>query len=305
MSRTHGRNKPRSRGFTLIELLVVIAIIGVLMALLLPAVQMAREASRRAQCQNNLKQFGIALQSYHERSGRFPFGWMCPSYDPSFCPPDRAWPYMWSGWAMLLPMLEESNLYAALNFSRTVWDTNNYTNTTGIASALGLFACPSNADAKSVPVLSDPNDPSSPMIYLAGLSNYKGNMAAGLKAGCNNPNDLRCQIFDNGIFFRNSSIGFRDVIDGSSNTIFMGESVEGLWADATYCCVRTSPDREMNERAGGFFTTPRYWTSMHPGGINFLLGDGSSRSITDKVDTNVLIRLMTRAGHDPVDDTEF
>jgi prepilin-type N-terminal cleavage/methylation domain-containing protein len=290
------------RGFTLIELLVVIAIIGVLVALLLPAVQMAREASRRTQCQNNLKQFGLALNSYAERSGKMPFGWQCGRFDPSGCPPDIAWPYMWSGWSMLLPMLEEGNLYASLNFSR---ESNNPCNTTGIAGALGLFNCPSYSDAKPIPIFQTPGDPTSPVLYYAGSANYKGNMAGGLKLGCIDPNNRLCQIFDNGIFFRNSSIEFRDITDGASNTIFMGESIEGLWSDATYCCVRTSSERTINLKADGQFVLPRYWSSMHPGGVDFLMGDGSCRLVTETVDTEILNKLMTRAGNDPVDNNSY
>src|SRR5262245_16944139 len=110
------RYRTARNGFTLIELLVVIAIIGVLMALVLPAVQMAREASRRAQCENNLKQFGLALHNYFEKVGRMPFGWMCDGRDAG-CLAYQAYPYMWSGWPMLLPSLEESNVYHSLNFS--------------------------------------------------------------------------------------------------------------------------------------------------------------------------------------------
>jgi prepilin-type N-terminal cleavage/methylation domain-containing protein len=288
--------------FTLIELLVVIAIIGVLMALLLPAVQMAREASRRAQCENNLKQFGLAMHNYSEKTGgKLPFGWMCDGRDPG-CLAYQAYTYMWSGWPMLLPMLEHANLYDACNFSL---QSNHPSNLTAIQTPLGLFMCPSYADPMPVPIYANPADPTSTILYYAGPSTYKGNMAAGLRPGCNDPTNVVCQIFDNGVFFRNSGVSFRDVTDGASNTIFMGESIEGLWADATYCCVRTSPDRSINQRANGVFTIPRYWNSMHPGGIHFLLGDGSCRMITDSVDNDVLIRLMTRAGNDPVQDNEF
>lgn len=288
--------------FTLIELLVVIAIIAVLVALLLPAVQMAREASRRAQCENNLKQFGLAMHNYSEKSGgKLPFGWMCDGRDPG-CLVYQAYSYMWSGWPMLLPALEEGNLYDTLNFSLP---SNHPSNLTGISAPLGLFMCPSYADAIPVPIYANPADPTSAVLYYAGPSNYKGNMAAGLKTGCTDPANPLCQIFDNGIFYRNSGTSFRDVSDGASNTIFMGESIEGLWADATYCCVRTSPDRDINQRANGVFTVPRYWNSMHPGGIHFLLGDGSCRMISDSVDNTVFIRLMTRAGNDSVSDVEF
>jgi len=284
--------------FTLIELLVVIAIIGVLMALLLPAVQMAREASRRAQCENNLKQFGLALNNYVERTfGKLPFGWMCSDRDPG-CLPYQAYAYMWSGWPMILPMLEQENLYQSLNFSLP---SNHPANLTGISTPMGLFVCPSYADAAPQPVYANPSDPNSTILYYAGPSNYKGNMASGLRAGCRDPNNPLCLLFDNGVFFRNSGIAFRDVSDGSSHTIFMGESIEGLWADATYCCVRTSPDRSINEKANGIFTNPRYWNSMHPGGIHFLMGDGSVHMLTDSIDNDVLIRLATRSGNDPVD----
>jgi prepilin-type N-terminal cleavage/methylation domain-containing protein/prepilin-type processing-associated H-X9-DG protein len=294
--------KPARRAFTLIELLVVIAIIGVLMALLLPAVQMAREASRRAQCENNLKQFGLAMHNYMEKTaGKLPFGWMCDGRDPG-CLAYQAYTYMWSGWPMLLPMLEQGNLYDALNFSLP---SNHVSNLTAISTPVGLFVCPSYAEAVPVPIYANPADPSSTILYYAGPSTYKGNMAGGLRTGCNDPTNPLCQIFDNGIFFRNSGISHPDIVDGASNTIFMGETIEGLWADATYCCVRTSPDRYINERAGGVFVVPRYWNSMHPGGINFLLGDGSCRRITASVDNTVLMRLMTRSGNDPVQDNEF
>ncbi|MBI3468284.1 MAG: DUF1559 domain-containing protein [Planctomycetes bacterium] len=278
-----------SRAFTLIELLVVIAIIGVLMALLLPAVQAAREAARRSQCENHLKQFGLAFHNYSERSNHLPFGWMCGQSDPSGCPVNMAWDYMWSGWPMLLPMLEESKLYNALNFDRF---SNDITNTTVISQALQVFVCPSFQNPQALPIFTTPGDPTTPVRYYAGASNYRGNMGAGLS-------------FENGVFYRNSSVGFRDIFDGASNTIFMGETIDGLWADASKCCVRTDNGRVVNQRFDGQFETPWYWSSMHTGSAMFLFGDGSVKSIGDSVDTLVLMKLMTRAGYDPVDHTAY
>jgi prepilin-type N-terminal cleavage/methylation domain-containing protein/prepilin-type processing-associated H-X9-DG protein len=295
------RPSPRPNGFTLIELLVVIAIIAILMALLLPAVQSAREASRRSQCENNLKQFGLALHNYSEQFSRLPFGWMCADYDPG-CFPNIAYRYQWSGWPMLLPILEEASLYASLNFHLP---SNDPANTTGIAKPLEVFVCPSFADAKPIPIYADPTDPNSTILYFVGPSNYKGNMAAGLRAGCTDPANPLCQIFDNGLFFRNSGITFRDMTDGATNTVMMGESVDGLWPDATKCCVRTHTDRTINLRADGQFVTPWYWTSMHRGVINFLFGDGSVRQLSENVDADLLNRLMTRGGNEPVESTQL
>lgn len=294
------RRSRSDTAFTLIELLVVIAIIGVLMALLLPAVQASREAARRTECENHLKQLGLALHNYDTQYRLLPFGWMCDTREPrgSRCPGDQAWSYMWSGWPMLLPFLEELNVFNSLNFSHESTDSRN---TTGIEKGLALFACPSYSSGKKVPIYATPGDPTSGILYYAGLSNYKGNMAGGLRAGCTDPNNPLCRVFDNGIFYRNSSIAFRDIMDGASNTVMMGEVIQGLWSDATTCCVRTANDRLMNERAGGTFVTPGYWSSNHPAAAHFLFGDGSVRVLKDSMDNEVLNRLMTRAGNDPVD----
>ena len=137
---------PRSRGFTLIELLVVIAIIAVLIALLLPAVQAAREAARRAQCVNNLKQLGIALHNYHDQNGAFPMGAMATN-------PSQGWG-AWSNngftWRVLiLPQLEQNNMYNALNFMLTESTANNAESSamaTVWYTKVSSFLCPSDGN---------------------------------------------------------------------------------------------------------------------------------------------------------------
>ena len=141
-------SRPRL-GFTLIELLVVIAIIAVLIALLLPAVQAAREAARRIQCTNNLKQIGLALHNYHQAIGTFPLanatGWSAGQFGTGL----TTWG-TWSGQAMMLPYLEQNTIYNACNFSWNCWyGTGEYINSTAFHTKINSFLCPSDGIAGS------------------------------------------------------------------------------------------------------------------------------------------------------------
>jgi prepilin-type N-terminal cleavage/methylation domain-containing protein/prepilin-type processing-associated H-X9-DG protein len=188
------------RGFTLIELLVVIAIIGVLIALLLPAVQAAREAARRAQCNNNLKQIGLALHNYESAVGSYPWGcgW---------------WRNGWSSHVMSLPYMEQQNLYNAINFTDTGADAlAAVTNTTAVYAGLNGLLCPSDSDR---------------------LTTVSGHNSYGMNAGSNPyslkyPNQfsgLSAFLYDGKGF---SHIGSRDVLDGTSNTAAYSERVLGI-----------------------------------------------------------------------------
>ncbi len=215
------RSRPR-RGFTLIELLVVIAVIAILIALLLPAVQAAREASRRSQCVNNLKQIGIALHSYHAAINSFPVGFQYRRLDGGgggtrTVPDSLALHYRWSALAQLAPYLEQNNVFQALNFD---WPVDSgptgelgqgpYTyfpaNDTARALVIGLFLCPS--DTKQGP------DPKS------GPTNYAFSSGDGQHSG-----DAGCA---NGAFDMPNPQSIATLYDGSSQTVAASESLLGL-----------------------------------------------------------------------------
>jgi prepilin-type N-terminal cleavage/methylation domain-containing protein len=289
-------------GFTLIELLVVISIIGVLVALLLPAVQSAREASRRAQCLNNLKQIGLAAQEYHDSFNTLPGGWYCsvPIPDPNnpgaFIGGDpncttaatQYQTYMWNGLTGLFTKLELTTLWNEMNINLPPTDRANWTS---IHRQLATLNCPSNPNPATNP-LGVPGAP------VPGTSSYRGNMAAGMvlpgSPNCptQDPTNILCCIYDNGVMFQNSAVNMADITDGLTNTMLIGETLQGNWADATSCCVRTNIDRTINKPIGGTFNT--YWQSKHPGLVNFVRCDGSSSSIKETINKIVLIKLMTR-----------
>ncbi len=201
--------------FTLIELLVVITIIGVLIALLLPAVQAAREAARRMSCSNNLKQIGLALHSYHQAIGTFPAGYI--SAVGSGGPADDKGPG-WGWAAQLLPYLEQSGLHDRIRFDKDITDPTNAAYRTTV---LPLFLCPSDGGDKTFTVAG-----SNPV--LVGHSNYVG--VFGNPEITDDPGYLLPESTypergptHQGMFYRNSGVRMADVTDGASNTLFVGE----------------------------------------------------------------------------------
>ncbi|WP_165071739.1 DUF1559 family PulG-like putative transporter [Paludisphaera rhizosphaerae] len=308
----HGRDL--RFGFTLIELLVVIAIIGVLVALLLPAVQAAREAANRSQCQNNLKQFGLAAQSYHDTFNAFPAGWYCmpPMYDPAnpntviggdvtgcatVSTPYQS--YQWSGLVGVFNKMEQGNLFNEINFD---YAPNSVVNTTAVRRTLTNFVCPSNRRPEATTQTGS--------AQKMGPSDYRGNMAAGMilpdaSGNCpkQDPTNVYCLNFDNGITYQNSSVGMADITDGTTNTCLMGETIAptGVWAPATSCCVRTNTDRTINRPiVSGTTNFWTYWSSKHPGLVNFANCDGSVRTVSQTINKAVLNKLMTRNGGETI-----
>ncbi|HEY2252061.1 MAG TPA: DUF1559 domain-containing protein, partial [Planctomycetaceae bacterium] len=274
--------KSRRRGFTLIELLVVIAIIAVLVALLLPAVQQAREAARRTQCKNNLMQIGIALHNYEMRHECLPPG----SVDPNRPIRSEAKGYH-VGWIVqVLPDLDCDNIFQRFNFTVGVYDqSNNGPRGVKIVS----LHCPS----------------SSAMVGQSmGTTTY---------AGCHHDSEAPIDIDNNGVLFLNSRIRYRDIRDGSSNTIFVGEhaDLDPLgWASGTRSTLRNTSSiggagpglrpavpggvglapLPVGQAPGGAAVAPDAallevggFSSPHVGGAQFVLGDGSVRFINQSI----------------------
>jgi prepilin-type N-terminal cleavage/methylation domain-containing protein/prepilin-type processing-associated H-X9-DG protein len=310
--RTVRRRRP---GFTLIELLVVIAIIGVLIALLLPAVQAAREAARRAQCVNNLKQLALAAQNYHDTVGCFPGG----SYSQFQQP--RRYPENFSCFVRMMPFTEQAPLYNSVNFAFTSAAPDNLT-IAGVG--LSVLFCPSDSSKDPVQIIPDqvgtaqsPGSsfnnvfPLPPGNWLQQFSSYAGN--AGIYDPGYNTSFGPTEFNEfNGVIYNDSSIKIADIADGTSNTFIFGEHSHlkllqndwkfgnsdnswnsGRWYDTlfgTLYPLNAPAPAITNGPTPGIFGKGNYYypciaTSLHPGGCNFAMCDGSVRFIKDSVST--------------------
>lgn len=315
--------KSARSGFTLVELLVVIAIIGILIAMLLPAVQAAREAARRMQCGNNLKQLGVAMENYHSTHKRY-----TPAYVTTVGgggvhgTPDPDTHDAGSGWAwgaMLLPFLEENSIYEQINFSLPCWDTANETAATQQISA---YLCPSATGTDSLcPIVKTSGG--TPVAQF-GRSCYVANVGNEEPWGWTV--DSYTGIAD-GPLFRNGSISVADIRDGLSNTVFLGEHHPSL-SDKTWvgvipgAIVEGKPDDAFPHAEAAAtlvqchsgpssFESPAVihppnsllkmacgMQSDHPGGCNVVYGDGSVHFIIETINQQIWAALSTRANGD-------
>lgn len=290
------------QGFTLIELLVVIAIIAILIALLLPAVQQAREAARRTQCKNNLKQMGLALHNYHDSALQFP-PVIIYQANPTQCPADPCNEPSWGWNAMILPYLDQGPLYNSLNIGPETL-RNALANTTKRAmmqNSFPAFRCPSDVGqiltAQAI------------AGQLTSRSNYPGVSGTGPRAYYNSS---AAQV---GIFGqRNRGTKMSDITDGTSNTYLVGERCSKMKTNTDDTYSHWVGVSEGNMDASGFkgafevagstgyaMNTPQlanwmyrsWFSSNHTGGGHFLMGDGSVRFTSENIDLGMYGSLTT------------
>ncbi len=350
----------RCTGFTLVELLVVIAIIGVMMGLLLPAVQGAREASRRMECSHHLKQIGLAMHNYHSAYNQLPTGYYSfPTVDGSGPTSTQIDSLTWDagpgwGWgAMILPFLEQAAIADAIHYDRPVWDLAN---TNAVTTKIPTFLCPSATDGDDAFTVQDING--APLVLAGrqvklGRAHYAVNHGQeSCWDGCSSA--ASGVVFDNiytptvktisiggdmstvadGPFYRNSKIGFRDILDGTAYTILAGEHApmvaDKTWVGVvpgafTHPRIRTRENKSESAAtlmfvhsgpSGGELDITGFpimhpinhpfkhvceMISQHQGGGNVLFGDGSVRFITQSVNQFTFAEMSSIREREQVD----
>lgn len=293
MSNSRRFRAPLSRfGFTLVELLVVIAIIGVLVALLLPAVQAARESARRMSCSNNLKQISLAVHNYHDSLGKLPPGEANGTYSGS------------SALAAILPYMEQNNTYQLYDFNQ---GNSAAANLQAVSQRIKSFICPTCVFVRTVPIAGCDANNRAPGTYAfsTGSDDPYGTEAAG------NPN--------NGAIVNGASqpTALRDIIDGTSNTLLSGEahwsfkdylftsgpcsgSMRGgfsYWSSPYPLATLFSTKGPFNpQEMAGVSSRLQSFRSNHPSGVNMSLCDGSVRMYMTSVDSVLLNAAATRNG---------
>jgi prepilin-type N-terminal cleavage/methylation domain-containing protein len=316
----------RRRAYTLIEVLVVLFIIGILTALLLPAVQYARERANQVRCRNNLRQIGLALHNYHDTLGSFPAAYhyidplsktaakrtvvVRPPGQPKGVYTDPGW-----GWAAyILPYIDQNPLFQNCYFGESIGTVRNHDARTTI---IGTYVCPSDqVGTGTYTVLSEVNRP---ICDVATIS-YAACYGAGGSIG-ENPSG------GNGIFYRNSATRITDITDGASNTIAVGERATLFcptgWAGAVsggttripptapvyLVSIEEAPVQVMcrvgSKQLNSPISEPYDFFTPHPAVAHFAFADGSVHALPFGTDVTTLRALSTIAGGEVVDQSGF
>jgi prepilin-type N-terminal cleavage/methylation domain-containing protein len=314
------RSRCERAGFTLVELLVVIAIIGVLISLVLPAVQSAREAARRLGCQNNLHQIGVALHNYHSAYRQLPSGWIADDQDHH----EPGW-----GWAAaILPQMDQGAIYESIDFNTPIEESKHEGVRLAIITA---YTCPSDT---LDPVFSigegeehehehDDDDDDGDgdgdhehdhehgenvdlvphLLFPISKSNYVG--VYGTK-------DIHDDLYKgDGLFYGNSRHRFRDILDGLSQTLMVGERNGRLGGSIWHGVIHDSnepaarvigaADHAPNDAVGHF----EDFSSYHADGAHFILSDGSVQMLNKSIDMKVYHALTTRANKEVIQAGDF
>jgi prepilin-type processing-associated H-X9-DG protein len=311
-----------------VELLVVIAIIGILIALLLPAVQAVREAGRRAQCNNNLKQIALALADYDQALRTFPPGRMgCDGWNIDVCAGDQGWQRPGtSGFVQILPFMEQQALYDLFKpFAKgAVYPC--FPNDVDDGTTTGWRTPSVDQAIRTRPaVMVCPSDMSGPMNGTAATGSYA--MCAGSRGPTYGIDAKLVKYYNNGVFLYVNVKTTRDISDGTSRTMFLGEVMGSDTVESSnrwvlgarhIDCLRTT-DNPLNTPPGeGVFcanppgsSTPLYgykvngaFASDHPQGANFAFGDGHVEFLNENIDLNTYRALSTREGREIVNAQE-
>jgi prepilin-type N-terminal cleavage/methylation domain-containing protein len=309
MCRKPVRSNERNHGFTLVELLVGIAVTGLLVAIMLPAIQKARESARKSQCANNLKQIGLGMQAYLSSHKAFP-----PGYISTVLPDHDDGGPGWAWGAIILPFIEEVALHDQINMQASV---ESHEVEKVRLSSLVLFICPS--DDTFEPIIDIPEKKSNQVICQMAAGNYVGS------AGTIRPTCKLCRDVFDGVFGRNRAIKPRELQDGLTKTLAVGER-GSYWSRPAIWGVVPNSKILDNQKPGLYAAGPAYvlgttfhegfnietsaemdhatmgtfaesFGSQHPSGAFFMFCDGGVRFVWDNADPAIMNALSTRDGN--------